>query len=202
MFDKVTLTDPNAEVAIIGTSIVTIIDDDPTEEFFSFSKNSDFSTEDRDFESSDTMHILTFSPMVDIDNMKKAEFKIEDSNKVKLKGNLILGDNDIYSASIPLADLNSGISKVELKLEDNNKKKFKVKENIVISEPPAPITFPLSIDNISVNEGVDIGYGEISITWDPTDPMIADLAQLTFALESSDGTAIAGNDYQSINYVR
>jgi len=132
----ITLTDPNADDATIDTSTVTIIDNDPQplpEEFFNLSKNSDFSTEDRTFDSSDILYMLTSSSLVDIDNLKKAEFKIQDSKKVKLQGKLILGADGIFTASVSLADLNAGTAKVELKLEDNNRIKFNVKENITIS---------------------------------------------------------------------
>ena len=88
--------------------------------------------------------MLAFSDFVDSDNMKKAEFKIEDSNKVKLKGNLLLGDDGNFTSSVSLTDLNLGLAKVELKLEDNNKKKFKVKESILILEPP-PVPEQLSL---------------------------------------------------------
>jgi len=198
------LTDPNAEVAIIDTSTVTINDNDsppPTEEFFKLSKNSDFSTDDREFETSDTIHILVFSPDVDIDNMKKAEFKIEDSERNRLKGTLDFNPDGIFTSSVSLADLIPGTVKVELKLEDNDRKKFNVKENIIISEPPSPITLPLNIGDASVNEDVDIGYVEIPITWDPSDPAFVGLTSITFALKTSDGTAIEGDDYQPINYV-
>ena len=65
--------------------------------------------------------------------MKKTEYKIQDSNKVKLQGKLTLNSDGDYTASVSLADLNSGAGKVELKLEDNNRVKFQVRENITIS---------------------------------------------------------------------
>ncbi len=77
--------------------------------------------------------MLASSSLVDIDNMKKAAFKIQDSKKAKLKGTLILGPDGIFTASVSLEDLNTGTAKVELKLEDNNRIKFNVKENITIS---------------------------------------------------------------------
>jgi len=105
----------------------------PEIEFFFISKNSDFSTDDRDFETTDTVYMLISSNLVDSLNMKKAEYKIQDSNKVKLQGKLTLNSDGNYAASVSLADLNSGAGKVELKLEDNTRVKFQVRENITIS---------------------------------------------------------------------
>jgi len=101
------------------------------EEFFNLSKNSEFLTVDRLFDTTDILYMEISSNLVDSSNMKKAEFKIQDSKKVKLQGNLILEDG-IFTASVSLADLNPGTVKVELKLEDNNKIKFNVKLNIII----------------------------------------------------------------------
>jgi len=102
---------------------------------FDFVNNDSDATDDRDFETTDTVYMLISSNLVDYSNMKKAEWKIQDSLKVKLQGKLILNSDGNYIASVSLADLNAGVGKIELKLEDNNRIKFKVRENITISEP-------------------------------------------------------------------
>ena len=66
--------------------------------------------------------------------MKKAEFKIQDSEKNKVEGTLNFEDG-IFTASASLASLEPGTAKVELKLEDQNRIKFNVRENITILEP-------------------------------------------------------------------
>ena len=117
-------------IVLTGNSANPELSDD---EFYLFSKNSDFSTFDIEFLTSDTLYVLIFSDNVDSTNMKKSEYKVEDSKKIKLKGNLVLGLDGNFTSAIPLEDLNTGNAKVELKLEDENKNKFQIKENIKIS---------------------------------------------------------------------
>ena len=117
-------------IILVGDSVNPKL---PDKEFYLFSKNSDFSTFDTEFFTSDTLYVLISSDNVDSTNMKKSEYKVEDSKKIKLKGNLVLGLDGSFTSSISLEDLNAGNAKVELKLEDENRNKFQIKENIKIS---------------------------------------------------------------------
>jgi len=107
---------------------------EPPTESFALSKSFDFSTPDTVYVNSDTLFMSASSSAIDPSNMKKFEFKLVDSNKVKLKGILDFDDDDgKFKASVSLAGLSPGPVKVELNLEDNNKNKFKVKTVITIS---------------------------------------------------------------------
>ncbi len=79
------------------------------------------------------MYLLISSNLVDNLDMKKTEYKIADSDKTILTGQLTLNTDGSYSATVSLADLNAGDGKIELKLEDHNKVKYIIKEKITIS---------------------------------------------------------------------
>ncbi|MBA7655754.1 hypothetical protein ES703_63663 [subsurface metagenome] len=101
-----------------------------TEPPFILSKNADFSTDDRDYTTTDTLYIKAFSENIDHSQMKKAEwtFKV---NKTELKGNLTNNGDGTFTTSVSLDRFRAGDGKVTIKLEDQNRNKFEVKYELI-----------------------------------------------------------------------
>ena len=102
--------------------------------------NSDYTTDDVSYQTTDTLYMRIFSIDSDVDpaQMKKFEFELKKTGtKDKVKGSLTnLGDGN-YEGSFVLADFKNGVSSgdellLTMKLEDFGKDKFEVK-NISIS---------------------------------------------------------------------
>ncbi len=164
---------------------------------FVLSKNSNFSTDDRNFETSDTIHVLAFSDAVDIDNMKKAEFKIQDSKKNRLKGNLDFTSDGYFLSSTLLASLEPGTAKVEIKLEDNNRNKFNVKENITIlgtdgPPPPAEEFFNLSKNSDFSTEDREYTTSDTVFMKVFTDKEFATIKKTEYKIKMEDKTEVKG----------
>ena len=137
----------------------------PAGEDFVLSRNADFSTDDREFTTTDTLYILAYSEFVDFNNLKKKEYKLEDSNKRKVQGKLTNHFDGTYTISISLTDLALGAVKVNIKLEDNDKVKFQVRNEFISivqgfdGEPPG---VPGDLTAAAVSEN------QIDLTWAPS----------------------------------
>lgn len=111
--------------------------DQVSDEGFILSRNADFSTDDRVFAITDTLYIEVWSGFIDYNNLGKKEYKVEDSEKQRRKGNLTNHFDGTYTTEVSLAGLNLGTAKVEAKVEDNDRKKFQIsKEFITIVKAP------------------------------------------------------------------
>jgi len=121
------LEDKNKNKFEVKDKPITIVAELGTEPSFVLSKNADFSTDDRDYMTTDTLYIKVFSENIDHSQMKKTEWKIK-VNKTELKGNLTNNGNGTFTTSISLDRFSAGTGKVTIKLEDKNKNKFEVKD--------------------------------------------------------------------------
>ena len=132
---KVQAFDAGGNVSSFSDPASATTPDQETGQGFILSKNADFSTDDREFTITDTLYIKIYSDVVDFNNIKKKEYKVEDSGRNKIKGNLTNHFDGTYTASVSLSDLALGTGKVNIKIEDSGRKKYEVKnEQITIIE--------------------------------------------------------------------
>ena len=136
--------------------------DQITGEGYILSRNPDFSTDDREFATTDTLHIMAYSEFIDFNNVRKHEYKIEDANRQKTQGKLTNHFDGTYTASVSLSDFALGTAKANIKLEDGNREKFEVKnEPITIVEAldEEPPSVPANLSATAVSEN------QIDLTW-------------------------------------
>ncbi len=79
-----------------------------TGEGFILSRHPDYSTDDREFLTSETIYMLVWTDQVAFDNLDKAEWKLKDPHKKKVKRPLTNQFDITYIAQFDLADLPSG----------------------------------------------------------------------------------------------
>jgi PKD repeat protein len=103
---SLTATNAGGNDTLIEPNLITV-SDLPTGQGFVLSKNADFSTDDRNFARADTLHMLVFSDLLNITNIKKAQWVIDDPNGRDEKGNLVDNGDGTFTASLPLANLPS-----------------------------------------------------------------------------------------------
>jgi len=99
--------------------------DQITGEGFILSKNADFSTDDREFATTDYMYMKVFSEFIDPDKVKKAQWELK-VNKTRLKGSLMNNRDGTFTADVSLAQFSAGdAGTVQLKVEANKRLEFK-----------------------------------------------------------------------------
>ena len=130
-----TATNPQGSDSLTLSNYITINTGGFTGQGFILSKNADFSTDDRIFSRTDTLYMLMWSDVVDFNNMKKAEFELKDTNRQKVRQNLINNFNNSFTTTFVLANLPSNLTSWEWKgkLEDQTKKKYQPKTNIAVN---------------------------------------------------------------------
>ncbi|MCK4644614.1 MAG: S8 family serine peptidase [Candidatus Aminicenantes bacterium] len=137
--------------------------DQVTGQGFMLSKNSDFSTENREFATSDTLYIKIYSEFVDFNDLRKKEYKVEDVNRKRMNGNLTNHFDGIYTASVSLLSLTPGAGKVSIKIEDNDRTKYEVKDEritIIEASDEEPPTKPTNLVAAAASEN------QIDLNWD------------------------------------
>jgi serine protease len=137
--------------------------DQVTGEGFFLSKNSDFSTENREFSTTDTLYIKIYSEFVDYNDLKKKEYKVEDINRNRIKGNLTNHFDGTYTASVPLSDLALGTGKVNIKIEDNSRKKYEVKNEVITIIEASDEELPTKPTNLTATA---VSENRIDLNWD------------------------------------
>lgn len=78
-----------------------------TGEGFILSRNPDYSTDDREFTTGDTIYMLVWSDQVDYNDIRKAKWELKDRDGEKVKRDLTNNFDGSYTASFDLADLPS-----------------------------------------------------------------------------------------------
>ena len=122
--------------------INSVIDDQALGEGFVLSKDGGYTSDDREFATTDTLYMKVWSDSVDFNNLKKGEYKIQDANGQRIQGQLTNNFDGTYTASISLAGLAPGTAKVTLKLEDRSRTKYEVRNEMITivqavdTEPP------------------------------------------------------------------
>jgi len=96
-----------------------------------FSKNSDFSTEDTTFSTSDIFYVKAWSNVIDYDDIKKAEVELK-KGKDKVKITLTNNHDGTYTGSQDLTGFKTGVRSVKFKIEDNDKNKYDESGEITI----------------------------------------------------------------------
>ncbi len=127
------------------TDYITVTDPVPsTPEGFILSKKADFSSDDRTFSTGDTLYMKIWSDPVDGGNLKKAEWELQDANRVKEKQNLTYNPvENTFTAEYNLADLPSDETAWQWKgkMEDDRGVKYEVKDiSIEVLEATAIFT--------------------------------------------------------------
>jgi len=152
-------------VAEYADWINSVIDGQTLGEGFALSKDGGFSSNDREFATTDTLYIKVWSDSVDFNNLKKGEYKIEDANRRKITGQLTNHGDGTYTASVPLSALALGPAKVNIKLEDKSRNKFEVKNELIDIQDAAPVP---DIEAPSVPAGLaamGVSEDQIDLTW-------------------------------------
>ena len=116
-----TVSGPGGTDSLTQANYITVTPGGVTGEGFVLSKNPDFSTDDRNFSTADTVYILMFSDVVDFNDLKKSTWEFRDSNKNKVKQNLTSNGDGTYTASFAFSGLPSNSTSWEFrgKLQDN-----------------------------------------------------------------------------------
>ena len=108
----------------------------PPGEGFILSRNPDFSTDDRNFTTGETMYMKMWSDRVDFTNMSRERWELKDANKNRVRQNFTNNGDGTWTASFALSGLPSNATNWTWKgsLKDNNGTSFKPSTNVVITQ--------------------------------------------------------------------
>ena len=106
------------------------------DEGFTFSKNSDFSTEDFAFTTDDTFYIKIWTNQVDYTDIKNAKYQLK-KGKTKLNYDLDNNMDITYTDDVDLSGFATGTWEVkDMKIEDNDRNKYEPGDSqITIASP-------------------------------------------------------------------
>ena len=96
-----------------------------TGEGYILSKNSDFSTDDREFSVEATLYMMLYSEFIDVDQVSKTQWELK-VGRTRLKGTLSNNGDGTFTASQGLSQFSAGdIGFVKLKVEANKRVEYK-----------------------------------------------------------------------------
>ena len=131
----VSLTASNAQGSDVETKVDYItVNEGAIGEGFILSKNADFSTDDRNFSTSDTLYVLVWSDQIDFNSIRKATWTLKARRQGPLRFNLTNNFDGTYTASYDLSGLpprgpNWNFS---AKIEDGNRQRYNPSTDITV----------------------------------------------------------------------
>ena len=128
--DKLVNVDVIAGQQIVVSETLEAVPQTVSGEGYKLSKNPDFSTEDRDYSTSDTIYVKVWSDQVDYTDMNRMYFEIKDVTRVTLTNNYdgtFVGSYDLSRAR------RTGERDFKIRLEDERDEEYRVEIKIDIS---------------------------------------------------------------------